>query len=310
MVDKKKSTVHNIFFTKFKEDDFFKDFNLDKFKKDYKVISSNFEYNLKAIIAILNLPKTFSSARTKLLMFERIVNQELILSTPLVIDDPESDEEKQKRILLANNKAEKRYFNEVYSERGSKKYWEITFDFLDDLKDNNEVAMAANELLNQGCVLIWSAFEVLSRDFFINYINNNPDKINDLVEFLKAKKIYNNVISLDILIEHSYNISKNMGFILEQSIDFSNIRNVREIYRLLFPQNTNLLTNLNGKLLWKINKQRHLIVHKKGIVDKKYLEFTDDDIPIGEKIIITPDLVKQYLEIVKVTGYELLSSVL
>ncbi|MCJ7691742.1 MAG: hypothetical protein MUO60_20895 [Clostridiaceae bacterium] len=303
-------TVHNSFFTNFKVDDFFRDYDLNKFPSDYKEILSTFEYNLKAVIAILSLPNTISVTRTKLLIFDKIMTQELILSTPLVIDDPESKEDEKKRKELVYKKAQERYFKEVYTEQGTKEFWNITYSFLDDLHDKNEVAIAVKELLNQSCILLWSSFEVLSRDFFINYINRNANRINDLLEFLKAKKIYNNIISLDTLVEHSYDISKNMGFILEQNIDFSYLSYIREIYKMLFPLNTTLVNNINNKLLWKINQQRHLLVHKKGIVDKKYSESTDDKTPIGEEIIITPESVKQYLEIIKSTGYEIVNSAL
>lgn len=300
--------VHNSFFTNFKVDNFFKDYDVNKFQQNYKDILSNFEYNLKSVIAILNLPNTISVTRTKLLMFERIMSQELIRSAPLVTNGPESKEEKQKREESVYKMAQERFFSEVYTEEGSKDFWNITYSFLDDLHSKDEVAIGAKELLNQSCILIWSSFEVLARDFFIYYINNNANKINALLEFLKAKKIHNNIISLDTLVNHSYDISKSMGSILEQNIDFSNLSNIREIYKLLFSINSKLVSSLNNKLLWKINQQRHLLVHKKGIVDKKYSESTDDNTPIGEKIVITPELVKQYLELIRTTGFEIVSS--
>jgi len=163
------------------------------------------------------------------------------------------------------------------------------------------VSVALKELLNQSCVLLWSGLEVLARDFFISYLNNNNNKVKLLNDFLKTKKIINS-ISLESLSSHSYNLSNNMGSILESNIEFSRVENIREVYKLLFPKNVELITLLSDNMLWKINKQRHLLVHKKGIVDKKFLESTDGSTPVGIEIRITPKLVKQYLEYIRNVG--------
>ena len=306
--------VHENYFTNFKLDEFRKEFSTLQTQSEYLEILSSFEHNITSVISILSLPLTISQTRTKLLLFDNYLKQELILNAPEPSFGTETEDEKKKaleddiiRKENAFNVAKKRFFDETYTEEGTKNYWDITYDFLSGLYDIKEVPLAISELLNQSCVLLWSGFEILARDFFIVYLNKNNSRVELLNNYLKAKKITNN-ISLEILSSHSFNLSNNMGTMLESNIEFSRIENVREVYKLLFPDNTEMITLLSDKTLWKINQQRNLLVHKKGIVDKKYFDSTDDDTPIGKAIIITPQLIKQYIEYIKNIGLCLLKN--
>lgn len=306
--------VHEHYFTNFKLDEFKKEFSLLKTQSEYIEILSSFEHNITSVISILSLPLTISQSRTKLLLFDNYYKQELILNAPEPRFGVETEDEKKKALQddiirkeNALNVAKKRFFDETYTEEGAKKYRNITYEFLFSLYEKKEVSLAISELLNQSCVLLWSVFEILARDFFIVYLNKNNNKVELLNGYMKSKKIINN-ISLEILSSHSFNLSNDMGTMLESNIEFSRVENIREVYKLLFPYNSELVTLLSDKMLWKINQQRNLLVHKKGIVDKRYFESTDDDTPIGKVIIITPHLIKQYIEFIKNIGLCLLSN--
>jgi hypothetical protein len=65
---------------------------------------------------------------------------------------------------------------------------------------------------------------------------------------------------------------------------------------------------LNDNALWLLCQQRHLIVHRRGIVDAKYVESTGASAVLGELIEINPDNLESYMEKVVSTGQSILSA--
>ncbi len=45
---------------------------------------------------------------------------------------------------------------------------------------------------------------------------------------------------------------------------------------------------LGGQDLWVLCQQRHLIVHRRGVLDARYLEKTGEARQIGQRLVVTP----------------------
>lgn len=287
--------VHNNYFTKFKEEEFFHSYDekLKNIPKVYQEIFKIFKGNIKAVASILLIPQEISSTRTKLYLFDKILTEELIRNTPLVpLSEKEEmrfEEEREVGIKKAAETANKRFFEETYTKEGVKNFWDITFNFLGDCYDSSsDLKIALSELLNQAVVLTWSAFEVLSRDLIKTYLNNNPELVTDILSSSDLKNKFNlKAISIETLSEYSFDISKNMGEIVIMKNDLSNYGILKEMYCSIFS-NENISKAAKSSNLYYLNQKRHLFVHKRGIVDKHFLDSTSCKEKKGSKLNVTP----------------------
>jgi hypothetical protein len=292
----KYNLTHTHFFTLFKEEVFLHDINTET------NIGDSFKHNLNSVISILNIPITLSVSRTKIHVYEKFLTSELILNAPApnFTDKPEEQlqkEENEGRERAYKN-AEKQFLEELQSKEGAKRFWDITFQFLEDCLDQNEnLKSASREILKQSIVLLWSTFEVLVRDGVIQVLNLNPD----LFKSFNIKSIPE-----DTLEEYDYEVKSHLGDIYADQRDWSNLKTIRDSIQLIWPSNGGIQKKLKDDLLYKLNQKRHLIVHRKGIVDKQYNSLTSDNFIIGEEIPIDPDDIKNYLNLVKEIGLELL----
>ena len=55
-----------------------------------------------------------------------------------------------------------------------------------------------------------------------------------------------------------------------------------------------LQQHLRNPKLWLLQQRRHLIVHRRGVVDKQYLEKTGEKIKVGEQLSPTPAEIEEY----------------
>jgi len=120
-----------------------------------------------------------------------------------------------------------------------------TLGFLERLRTNDSLAGAANELILQGLVLCWGAFEVLARDCLIEYLNANPSRAMILLEDPMAKRRFElSKVSLETLAAHNFDLSSRMGTLLAQQQDLSDVYSVKAVYGALFASNGELLIAL------------------------------------------------------------------
>ena len=67
-------------------------------------------------------------------------------------------------------------------------------------------------------------------------------------------------------------LSKKIGTVLISQLNFGDLTNIKRVFAVLFPNALELVTCLNDPNLWLLYQRRHLIVHRRGIVDETYLE--------------------------------------
>jgi len=165
------------------------------------------------------------------------------------------------------------------------------------------LAVPARELRWQGLVMTWGAFEVFARDFTQTLLNREPSLAQQLIAVPESKKIFN-VKNLDLteLIDYGFDLSKSLGTFLLERADFSKIETVRFVLLTLFPLDEALRVAVLDPALWLLNQRRHLIVHKRGVVDAKYLKNTGDSLGIGESLAIKPVGVVDAVKTVANTG--------
>jgi len=159
------------------------------------------------------------------------------------------------------------------------------------------------ELLYQGLVLLWSAFEVLYRDVFETLLNQCPGKVCDLNNHPDTRKRFEvERFPLDTLVQHRFDLSASLGTVLVRRQDFSDLRTIKAVYAVLYPTSTALLSALAEQRLWVLYQQRHLIVHKRGVIDRAYTVATGEACVVGERLAVTPQSVKDSLKVVVSCG--------
>ncbi|EMY67810.1 hypothetical protein [Leptospira vanthielii] len=141
-------------------------------------------------------------------------------------------------------------------------------------------------------VNLWSAIEVFIKDYFIFIINLNPDKslskLDDSEYF--RKRIRN--ITFDEISQLGFDLREKMGYVLLKDLDFSNFKLIENICEKLIINYKQFPSLLEFKSL---NQTRHLVVHKRGIVDQKYKDTLNIQNEINTKIQINESDLKKYL---------------
>jgi len=269
-------------------------------------ILKSFRDNIKSIISTSMLPISMSFERTIKLMYDDIYRSEKILSLKfspeLAITEEElkslpNQEEIQKKVVKTTNE---RFNEKIKSSEGHIEYWFHSLSFLKQCsesgRETNDFLLSSKELINQATLTTWSTLEVLMRDIFVHSINDYPFLTKALFEDNNLKSKFGiKSVPTEKLIEFDFNLNGKMGTILIDNFDFSNLDLMKAIIGCVFESKA-LNTKLKEDDIWKLYNRRNLIIHKGGIVDKKYLKSTGDTYEIGHKLYVKPAELKNYIK--------------
>ena len=113
--------------------------------------------------------------------------------------------------------------------------------------------------------------------------------------------------SLDTLVKYGFDLSNHVGTVLVSQRDFGDLPTIKTVYSVLFPYSGDLLERLNDPDLWLLYQRRHLLVHRRGIVDQTYLDNTSDTAPINGPLLLKPKDFEVHFKVVLSAGEALLS---
>jgi hypothetical protein len=214
-------------------------------------------------------------------------------------EDPEAVWEER---ALAKAEVKMREFCE--SHDGSRAlHHDISLFLLSSLKMGFQ--QAAQELLQQGLALLWSAFEVLCRDAFESLLNEDPSKIRTLISHPDTRKRFEaERLPIGTLAQHGFDLSARLGTVLVDQQDFSSLPTIKAVYAVLYPC-TSLIQALAHRDLWTLYQRRHLIVHRRGVVDQAYIDATGAAHAVGNHLVVSPEDFEAALGVVISSGTEL-----
>jgi hypothetical protein len=174
--------------------------------------------------------------------------------------------------------------------------------------DDTEFATAADELLRQAAVMVWGAFEVVATDIAIEVLNRKPSLATRLYVGELAKRMGGlRGIPLETLGEYGFDVSGSMGTILLGDKRLDSLPAIAMVCEALYGS-TELDKKLKTPALHILNQRRHLIVHRRGIVDALYLSKTPDNALLGSVLRIVTADVDIYLKESMDTGLEIARS--
>jgi len=153
---------------------------------------------------------------------------------------------------------------------------------------------AARELRYQTTVAIWSSIEVLLKDQLIEIINWKPELARRLITNESAKKRFELPrLTFDELEERDFNFQNCMGDFLVRQRDASDLLTLKAAVGAIWGKN-DLFVALESSEIRLLNLQRHLIVHRRGIVDEKYLSQSGEQAQKGESVAIPPSSIVNF----------------
>lgn len=90
--------------------------------------------------------------------------------------------------------------------------------------------------------------------------------------------------------------------------DLADLGGIKAAFVALFPSDSSLRLALSERDLWLLFQRRSLIVHRRGIVDHRFLEASGDKQSIGSLLTLRPRELKRYLEVVTNAAVALISA--
>lgn len=154
----------------------------------------------------------------------------------------------------------------------------------------------------------WAAFEALSTDLWVNMLNKYPSPL--ATNF--CKKSGEKQFTLDQISRYGFDLSSQMGNIVRgfSKVNFDDIKGIKEAYNQAFGVDFNGVLPEN-KLLFIAEKTRHLIAHRSGIVDERYLRHCAEEepfknFPVNERLPLDGYIVAQLVDVCVQSGVTLL----
>lgn len=265
--------------------------------KPFAEIGTALRVNIGGLISTVSMPYTLAERSTSDRHWQRISSAARIRSLMLDAGPNETAEElESRRQREALTRAESEMANFVQSAEGRTAFMRDTLEFLENLRSDEAVIGAANELILQGVVLCWGAFEVMARDCFIAHLNAKPTRTLALLGDSVAKRRFElSKVSLETLATHDFNLSERMGTLLAEQHDLSDVYSVKSVYQALFPDDKRLFDALSDSDLRLLSLRRNLIVHHCGIIDETYAAAANCCQQIGEGLKLSPGNLEVHL---------------
>ncbi|WP_368414436.1 hypothetical protein [Falsiroseomonas sp.] len=149
---------------------------------------------------------------------------------------------------------------------------------LENQLEDGEFADASRDLLHQTLAATWGALEVLVNEVAIALLNESPQAAARLLRDAPAKRHFgSNLVGLDVLAEHNFDLSGRMGEVLLAERGLSSLEVIRDVFSVIAPGRAELHGPLNSSALWLLWQRRHVVVHRRGVVDKAYIAKTGDE---------------------------------
>jgi hypothetical protein len=243
--------------------------------------------SLRGVVRTLGIPFQYTYSQVHALHWQRHLLAERIRARSI------DDESKRESAALA---AAKLKFDEFVSEETGKVIADDVLGRLAALVDEPATLSAARELARQGIVLTWSAFEVFARDLFVDLLNERPVLVERLLSHADSRKKFTvDKIDWRTLSTYNFDLSRSLGDLLSQRSDLDDIQTIRDAYNALYPSASTLNQALANEDLWHLFQRRNLIVHRRGIVDRHYIEKTGSPLSLGTHFWATPDDIERHI---------------
>ncbi len=196
------------------------------------------------------------------------------------------------RDIVALEIARKRMAEELVDKKIVEHHARHTMQMLHSHIVEPAFSTSCDELLRQVLVMSWGAFETVVNDLVRLLLNLRPNFIRDLSLARPFKDLLTARTLLDGLEGAQFDLSKGMGDFISDLVTLDSVEKIQAAAEVLF-QSPALDVGLKNAQLWRVAQQRHLIVHRRSVVDSRYRERTGDTTEIGMKLTFDSDYVEK-----------------
>ncbi len=260
-----------------------------------RLVGEAFMSGVAGAVSTLCVPVTLAMASAQEWRFRQLHIAELIRSGASP-DADESDGTRQAALAAACE----RMAEEAKSDKGINQMADSACLFLLQAEKEAAFREAAAELLRQGTVLLWAAFEEFSRDLITTHLDASPQKAVDLLISQEGRRLFGiRALEFEALKQFGFDLSNCMGRVVTSFHDLSSLPAIKTVAGVVFPDYEAVRHALSSKDLWMLGQRRHLMVHNRGVVDQRYLDATGDYLPLGERITISPADVENYAVVIQ-----------
>jgi hypothetical protein len=189
------------------------------------------------------------------------------------------------------------------------------FDYRVLEKMVREEAVAMGRDAHNASVVIqaWMCFEILCGDAWIPAVNASPEVLGRNVNKHLPK---DERVNWDDLARAGFDVRDKIGGLLARRISFQSLDKIRTAFKNTFPENyaVDLGGVFDDPILLRLEKTRHLLVHKAGRVDEAFAKANRHDpflgaVPVGEELKISNVVTTDFWTTAANAGGRLLTAV-
>lgn len=136
--------------------------------------------------------------------------------------------------------------------------------------ENKSINKNFKVIYSQMCILAVSSLEAILKKYFENALND-PSNINSSNEDLKSLKI-----SLSELVENRLKFSGEFGKLVlsKANLNFQDLKSIKRIFLKYISKEVNLSSDTEKNICFFL-EARHILVHKGGVIDNKFVKDTN-----------------------------------
>jgi len=277
-----------------------------------KPIGDAFEFNIKGASSTLSIPFMLAFAGANRQRLDRLYlgkTFELRARLARAGNEPVNGKLSEEQCIEIEEAARRALMAEHESKEGMDALGEYSCSLLEQTLGYPDVDRAVDELLRQGIVLYWGSFETLAKDLLARCINIKPQLARRLCDNPSTKRMFGLAsMPFETLEEYGFNLSDRLGDVIVQRNNFGGLPTIKETFMTLFGDQPPLRSALSHEGLLRLAQQRHVIVHNRGIVDRKYQAALGEAIPEGEPIRVSVEGIREYLRLASDSGGKLLEA--
>ena len=260
-----------------------------------------FVSNIDSATRAASIPYTLTQASTAQRKFDRFYAAESIRVLKKVSPDEKVTVELERE---AYEKADAKMIEFVDSIEGAAEIRNAIVKSLADLSENVEFRLGAQELVSNTTVMVWGAFEAFVSDAMTVFLDLNPKLASALLSDSKTKKHFSGRVSIEAIEGYGFDVSGSMGNLLLGERGIDSLAVIKDVFQTLFPTHSDLHATMKKDGLWLLWQRRHLLIHKRGLVDAAYLKQTGDKQPVGERLRISASYLDEILGLVSGAGVQ------
>ncbi len=173
---------------------------------------------------------------------------------------------------------------------------------------SDDVVRTSEELLLQSLVGVWGAFEVFASSFATAALNDRPEWVGRILRSEIGKRIFpKSGVAVEALERFGFNVASSMGYVLLEGKRLDSLSSLADLICSLV-EDDDVQQCFKGPDLWLLNQRRHLVVHRRGVIDHDYLKKTGEKADVGQRLALVSVDLERHVETVCKTAIAILDA--